>query len=200
MQKYARRKIGLGGAGTICRKREFLKMAKYVAFLKAINVGGRVVKMETLRELFSALKFSHVETFIASGNVIFETKSAPDRHLERKIEEHLKSALGYEVGTFVRSMEEIRAISVYRPFSNQGLVLNVGFLRDPLSASVVEQVKTFVTEVDDFHVHGREVYWLCQIRQSDSKFPIKKFEKTIGGPATWRNRNTVVRLAGKLAE
>lgn len=172
-------------------------MAKYVAFLKAINVGGRVVKMDELRELFSAMKFANVETFIASGNVIFETKAEPDRKLEQRIEKHLEAALGYAVGTFVRSMEEIRAVSEYEPFSKKGLVLNVAFLRQPLTAGVVEQVMGFTTVVDDFHVHGREVYWLCQIRQSDSKFPAKKFEKAIGGEATWRNMNTVVRLADK---
>jgi len=169
-------------------------MARYVAFLKAINVGGHVVKMETLRELFSGLKFSNVETFIASGNVIFETKSTPDERLEQKIEKHLEAELGYEVGTFVRSMDEIQAISVYEPFSSKGLVLNVGFMRDVLHAGIVEQ---FNSEVDDFHTHGREVYWLCRIRQSDSKFPAKKFEKAIGGSVTWRNMNTVVRLAAK---
>jgi uncharacterized protein (DUF1697 family) len=110
-------------------------MSKYVAFLKAINVGGHVVKMDELRELFAGLKFSGVETFIASGNVIFETKSAPDRKLEQRIEKHLEAALGYEVGTFVRSMEEIRAIGKYEPFSSTGFVLNVGFPREPLSAS-----------------------------------------------------------------
>jgi uncharacterized protein (DUF1697 family) len=172
-------------------------MPKYVAFLKAINVGGHVVKMDELRELFSRMKFSNVETFIASGNVIFETKSAADQKLEQKIEKHLEAQLGYAVGTFVRSMEEIRAISEYEPFPNAGLVLNVAFIRQPLTASVVEQVMAFKTNVDDFHVHGREVYWLCQIRQSDSKFPAKKFEKVIGGEATWRNMNTVVRLAEK---
>ncbi len=172
-------------------------MARYVAFLKAINVGGHVVKMDELRELFSGLKFSNVETFIASGNVIFETKTVPDQKLEQKIEKHLESALGYGVGTFVRSMEEIRAISEHRPFSREGLVLNVGFMRDALGPKIVEQVMAYKTDVDDFHVHGREVYWLCQIRQSDSKFPAKKFEKTIGGEVTWRNMNTVVRLAEK---
>src|SRR5580658_1719926 len=128
-------------------------MARYVAFLKAINVGGHVVKMEQLRQLFSALKFSNVETFIASGNVIFETKSTPDQKLEQKIEKHLEAALGYEVGTFVRSMEEIHAISVYKPFSNTGVVVNVGLMRDALAA---ERVESFRTEVDDFHTHGRE--------------------------------------------
>jgi uncharacterized protein (DUF1697 family) len=169
-------------------------MARYVAFLRAINVGGHVVKMEELRELFAGAGLSNVETFIASGNVIFETKSAPDQKLEQKIEKHLETALGYEVGTFVRSMEEIRAISVYEPFSKEGLVLSVGFLREKLDAGIVEG---FQSDIDVFHVHGREVYWLCQIRTSDSKFPAKKFEKAAGGAVTWRNRNTIVRLAEK---
>ena len=166
---------------------------KYVALLKAINVGGHVVKMEALRDLFADLRFSGVETFISSGNVIFETKSTGDRKLELKIEKHLEAALGYEVGTFVRSMEEIHAISVYKPFSREGLVLNVGFMHETLQPSVVDDFKS---DVDDFHVHGREVYWLCQIRTSDSKFPAKKLEK-IAGAMTWRNMNTVVRLAAK---
>lgn len=176
-------------------------MAKYVAFLRAINVGGHVVKMEQLRELFSGMKFSNVETFIASGNVIFDTKSAPDQKLEQKIEKHLEAALAYEVGTFVRSMDEIRAISVYQPFSSEAIkaahVVSVGFLRDTLSASVIEQVMGFRSEVDDFHVHGREAYWLCRVGQNETKVNAKKFERALGGPTTWRNTNTVVRLADK---
>lgn len=172
-------------------------MAKYVAFLRAINVGGHIVKMGELRSLFEGLKFANVETFIASGNVIFDTSATPDQKLERKIEKHLEAALGYEVGVFVRSMEEIRAISVYQPFSQMGLVLSVGFMRYALEAGVLEQVKTFASEVDDFHVHLRESYWLCQIRTSDSKFPVKKFEKVVGGAITWRKMNTIVRLAEK---
>ncbi len=176
-------------------------MAKYVAFLKAINVGGHVVKMEMLRELFSGLKFSNVETFIASGNVIFDTKAAPDQKLEQKIEKHLEAALGYEVGTFVRSLEEIRAISVYEPFSSDAVkaahVVSVGFLKGVLSANVIEQVMTFRSDVDDFHVHGREAYWLCRVGQNETKVSAKKFERALGGPTTWRNVNTVVRLSDK---
>lgn len=51
-------------------------MARYIAFLRSINVGGHVLKMDALRDLFTQLKFSNVETFIARGNVIFETKFA----------------------------------------------------------------------------------------------------------------------------
>jgi uncharacterized protein (DUF1697 family) len=46
-------------------------MPKYVAFLRAINVGGHTVKMDHLRRLFEALGFTNVETFIASSDVVF---------------------------------------------------------------------------------------------------------------------------------
>ena len=169
-------------------------MARYVALLRSINVGGHVVKMDELRSLFSDLRFSNVETLINSGNVIFETMASADRKLELKIEKHLEAALGYEVGTFVRTVEEIHAISVYQPFSREGIALNVGFMHETVKASVADEFKS---AVDDFHIQGREVYWLCQIRQSDSKFPAKKYEKTAGGAVTWRNMNTVARLAAK---
>ena len=91
-------------------------MTRYVAFLRAINVGGRRVKMDHLRKLFEALGTSNVETFIASGNVIFDSEADDPRVLERKIEDHLQESLGYEVATFVRSTSELAGIARYRPF------------------------------------------------------------------------------------
>ncbi len=58
---------------------------KYVAFLRAVNVGGRLVKMDVLRGIFEKLGLTEVSTFIASGNVIFESDGAPD-DLEAAIE------------------------------------------------------------------------------------------------------------------
>jgi uncharacterized protein (DUF1697 family) len=75
-------------------------MPRYVAFLRAINVGGRTVTMERLRALFSDIGFSNVETFIASGNVIFDSKSAAPTTLEKDIERQLEASLGYSVATF----------------------------------------------------------------------------------------------------
>lgn len=176
-------------------------MPRHLALLRAINVGGHTVKMDRLRALFEEMAFSNVETFIASGNVIFDTKAAPDQKLEQKIEKHLEKALGYPVGTFVRSIEEIDAIRVYEPFSSEAVqaahVVSVGFLRDKLSDSAIEQVLGFRSEVDDFHVSGREAYWLCKVSQLETKVNAKKFERAIAGPVTWRNLNTIVRLAGK---
>ena len=76
-------------------------MSRYIAFLRAINVGGHTVTMDRLRALFTSLGFTRVETFIASGNVIFDTPSRSPTKLESNIEQHLQLALGYEVRTFL---------------------------------------------------------------------------------------------------
>jgi uncharacterized protein (DUF1697 family) len=176
-------------------------MTRYVAFLRAINVGGHTVRMETLRELFTAHGLAKVETFIASGNVIFESKAAADKKLELAIERRLESALGYGVAVFVRSDAEVRAISAYQPFSSAAIkasqTLNIGFLRDPLSPSALKALMNLKTPIDDFHVQGRELYWLCRKRQGESTFSNKVFERAIQGVSTFRNATTIVKLAAK---
>src|ERR1041385_3864079 len=93
-------------------------MPRYIAFLRAINVGGHnTVTMDFLRHFFESLGFAHVETFIASGNIVFETASKNAQALERKIESGLRAALGYEVVAFVRTGAELAAIASYKPFS-----------------------------------------------------------------------------------
>src|SRR5205814_3611258 len=76
-------------------------MPRYVAFLRAINVGGHIVKMDDLRRQFEKLGFTDVQTFIASGNVIFTSPSKDGKALERRIEERLEKAIRYEVRTCV---------------------------------------------------------------------------------------------------
>ena len=77
-----------------------LKTTRFIALLRAINVGGHNVKMDRLRKLFESLGLSNVETFIASGNVIFDSLVESAETLEEKIERHLRESLGYEVATF----------------------------------------------------------------------------------------------------
>ncbi len=92
-------------------------MARYVAFLRAVNVGGRTVKMDELRALFTEVGLSEVESFIASGNVIFSTSAKATPALEQKIEARLLKALGYEVLVFVRTLTEVAAAAANEPFA-----------------------------------------------------------------------------------
>ena len=174
---------------------------RLVAFLRAINVGGHVVTMATLRKEFEALGLQQVETFIASGNVIFTARTADLAALEKTIEARLRQSLGYEVATFVRTCDEVAAVAGYRAFPaaqiDDAATLYVGFVERPLSAADTRAVMTFKTEVDDFRVKGREVYWLRKTRQTDSPFKYVSLEKKLKIRVTFRGLNTVARLAAK---
>ena len=177
-------------------------MPRYIALLRAINVGGHNVKMAHLRDLLVSLGFSDVETFIASGNVIFDSETEDTESLERKIEDYLRESLGYEVATFVRTASELENISQYRPFDHSdpdasSAVLYIAFLHAAPSVEAEQKLTTYRTEADDFRVHGREVYWLCRKRISESAFSGALLEKVLGMPATMRNSTTVERLAAR---
>lgn len=176
-------------------------MTQFIAFLRAINVGGHNVKMEELRKLFETFGFANVETFIASGNIIFETASASDRELEKQIEARLRETLGYEVATFIRTTAEIAKIAGYTPFDETKLqaaqALNVAFLAEPLSDDAQKALQSLSTEIDEFHAHGREVYWLCKKKQSESTFSNTVFERKLKVQTTFRGWKTVLKLAEK---
>jgi uncharacterized protein (DUF1697 family) len=177
-------------------------MPKYIALLRAINVGGHnTVKMDLLRRLFESLGFSNVETFIASGNVMFETKSKNARALERVIEKSLLEALGHEVATFIRTDAELAAVASYKPFSRSELdgaaALNIAFLADEIDDKSSQKLMALRTDIDDFHVQGREIYWLCRKRQSGSKISNAVLEKALGRKSTLRGANSVKKMAAK---
>jgi len=174
---------------------------RYIAFLRAINIGGHVVTMADLKKMFESMGFKSVETFIASGNVIFDAPKQSAAALENKIATALKKKLGYEVATFVRTEEEIAAIAAHEPFSREAMarttVVNVAFTNADLGQEHRRKLETFCSELSDFVAHGREIYWRCDVRQSDSGFQTQKFEKIMGLAATWRNMNTVRRLTAR---
>ena len=175
-----------------------MKKPRYVAFLRAVNVGGRVVKMATLKQIFEDLKLAEVETFIASGNVIF-TSPAEAPRLEARIEQGLQQALGYPVAAFLRTTEEIAAVAERDPFGTPvppGGRLYVAFLREAPPAAARRKVAALTTPKDGFAVHGRELYWLCAVPSMESIISGATLEKVMG-QATLRNINTVRRLAAK---
>jgi uncharacterized protein (DUF1697 family) len=176
-------------------------MPRYVAFLRAINVGGHTVKMDRLRALFESLGFTGVETFIASGNVIFQARSADEGKLSENIDALLCKALGFEVATFLRTDAEVAAIAEYEPFPASRIkvakALNVAFLEEPLDAAAKRTLMGLKTSIDDFYVQGREIYWLCRTRQSESKFSNAVLEKKLGLRSTLRGMGMLKRLAAK---
>ena len=176
-------------------------MSRTFAFLRAINVGGHTVTMARLKELFGELGLRNVETFLASGNAVFEGGAGHETALRRRIEAHLHKALGYEVITFLRSEKELAALVAGCPFDETEVAaaaaLNVALLHAPLTAETEARLQALRSKVDAFRAAGREVWWLCQVKQSESTFSNAVFEKALGLKATFRGISTMQRLSAK---
>src|SRR2546425_2465522 len=92
-------------------------MIRFVAFLRAINVGGRnLIKMEDLSRVFVRSGFKNVRTFIQSGNVIFDASETNPNVLAKRIEKKLHKSLGHEVTVIVRTIAELEDILKRNPF------------------------------------------------------------------------------------
>jgi len=176
-------------------------MSRHFAFLRAINVGGHTVTMAALQRHLEAAGLEGVQTFIASGNVVFERRTAPSAAAIGRIEAHLHAALGYEVATFVRSSAELTAIAEHTPFPraerDRARALYVGFLDSPLTAAERRTLQGFASDVDAFATHAREVYWLCRVGQVESTFSNARFERALKRRCSFRNITTVQRMVAK---
>lgn len=177
-------------------------MAPRIALLRGINVGGHTVRMAELREIFEDMGLEGVTTFIASGNVVFESEDADTVALERRIEGGLRSALGYDVACFIRTCDELTRVVEMDRFQDtavhrDGAALHVAFMRTPVPAPLREAVVALRRDTDDFRVDGREVYWLREGgRISDSPVGVA-FGRALGAEHTMRNMNTVRRLVAR---
>lgn len=176
-------------------------VSRFVAFLRAVNVGGRTVKNDRLRAIFADIGLGDAETFIASGNVVFTSRARSEAALRRRIERGLDASLGFEVDTFLRTEDEVAAVAAREPFSASEVArahaLQVGLLYEPLTRARVRTLKDYESDTDAFHAHGREVYWLRRAQQSRSDFSNAVFEKALDVRATFRGMNTIQRMVAK---
>ncbi|MEX2100011.1 MAG: DUF1697 domain-containing protein [Acidimicrobiia bacterium] len=176
-------------------------MARYVAFLRGINVGGHNVKSDALRGRVEALGFTAVATFLASGNVVFVAGGMEPAMIEERIAEGLHAALGYAVPTFVRRDDEVARVAAEQPFGPaepaEGSTLHIGFVGARPGAKERRAVLDLSTAEDRLAVEGRELYWLRRGPLMESSISGPALERALGMSMTLRTANTVRRLAAK---
>lgn len=172
-------------------------MPKYIAFLRAINVGGTtIIKMSDLKKTFESFQLENVQTYIQTGNVIFESEEDPST-LEERIEQELEKASGKRIQLFVRTIREVVAIARDCPFHPQdGQTVHVAILDRKPERKSIEALMSLRSEADDFAVDGKQAYNLRRDRER-SVFSNNFVEKVLGVPATTRNLTTIKKLAEK---
>ncbi len=174
-------------------------MTRYIAFLRAINVSGHgVIKMETLRKLFEEMRFINVQTYIQTGNVIFDSPEKDLVKLTNKIEKQLHKSLSYEVKTMLRTFSDLQKIIKNNPFKKINLDKNINLYVSVLSEKPDNDSKKLLFSLSDdiatFKITDREVYTLY--KRSNAKHPFSNsfIEKKLKVAATTRNWSVISKI------
>jgi len=171
--------------------------------LRGINVSGhKMIKMEALRGSFEALGFRNVQTYVQSGNVIFEAGLAGIGGLPLIIGKRILRDFGFPVPVLLKTSEELQRIVHDNPFLKQKGIdeskLHVTFLSATAPKSAGEDLKPLAVKPERFNVCGREIYLYCPNGYGRTKLSTNAIEKKLGLEATtrnWKTMNALVALA-----
>jgi uncharacterized protein (DUF1697 family) len=173
-------------------------MTRYVALLRGINVGGNnLIPMAKLKACFEKSGFENVSTYIASGNVLFES-SEPAAKLEQRIEQILSSTFSYKASVVLRSKKQMKDVLVRAPkgFGDEpeGYRYDVLFLKSPLTSKTA--IKNVATKpgVDSAYTGPGVLYFSRLVAKATQS----QLNKIVGSPIykslTIRNWNTTTKL------
>jgi len=177
----------------------------FVAFLRAINVGGHAtVKMTDVRDAFAAAGCKNVRTVIQSGNIIFEAPASGRAALARRICQRLEALVGKDPGVCIRTARELELLvqaDAFRKFSADGAVkVYVAFLGGKPERSPRLPLRDDKEALDVFAAAGRDVVIVSRKAKNGLYgSPYGIVEKAFGVAATIRNFNSVSRIAQLIA-
>ena len=168
----------------------------YIALLRGINVGGqKSIKMQELAKLFESLGHTGMQTYLQSGNVVFNSAKTDPSALAEKVEKTILDKFGFEVKVIIRTMNDFSKIATNNPFLKkpqaQADKLLVTFLSHSLDQPGFELPKS---KNEDYQVKGREIYLYCPDGYGRTKMSNQAIEKKARLTATTRNWKTVNEL------
>ncbi len=179
-------------------------MARHVAFLRGVNVGGRgKLAMADFKRLLEQIGATAVRTHLNSGNAVFTSDDDPDR-IAARLARAIETDLGRPVDVVVRTAAHLRAVVEADPFASVAddgsryVVLFCDGIPDPgYVADLADRAGEFAPE--QFVGKGTEFYVWCPDGLRNAKLPMALAHKRAGVAATARNWNTVKRVL-ELAE
>ncbi len=177
-----------------------MRMTRYVALLRGINVGGnRVIKMDALRAALTASGLDSVRTLLASGNVAFDAEEADGRALAAQVEATLRAAFGHSIPVLLRTADQLRELVESAPFDGVEVTpqtrLYVSFLPEPATSGLAVPYRSPESDFKILRVTPAEVCSVLTLDRTDSVSAMQLLEKLFGPRITTRNWNTVLKLA-----
>jgi uncharacterized protein (DUF1697 family) len=172
-------------------------MARMVALLRAVNVGGRKLPMAELRALCTTIGWSDVATYIQSGNIVFTTEMAP-AGAEAALEAAVAGAYGYDAPTIVRTRAQWAALAAGNPFPDAArdepnrLMLLVS--KAPPAAGAAEAIEARATAGERVRAAAGALWFHYPQGAGTSKLTPSLIDRAVGSPATARNWRTVATL------
>jgi uncharacterized protein (DUF1697 family) len=154
--------------------------------------------MNALREVYAALNFKNIETYIQSGNVVFQSGASDVHELENKISKKLLKIFSAQIPVLVLELGELKKIVKNNPFVNKRTedpkALLVTFLSDAPNKEDLTSIQDKTYAPDEFIVSGKTVYLFCPKGYGNTKLTNTFFEKKLKVMATARNWKTVLEL------
>jgi uncharacterized protein (DUF1697 family) len=169
----------------------------YVALLRAINLGKhRRVAMADIRAALTDAGFANVTTYIASGNVIFESSARSAAAVERQVEQALGAAIGFDIDTIVRTERELEKVLATNPFLERGAEeskVHVGFMKRKASADEAKALAAIESGRDELAFRGTEIYLHYPDGQARSELALA-LGRALKTPTTVRTWKVVAKL------
>lgn len=167
--------------------------------------GHNKIKMTELADLFKHMGLREVETYIQSGNVVFDNPGdMEETEIATRIESAIKKNFGYEIPVMMRTPDELREIISCNPFQHEQNYdpkkLAVILLYDHPSESQIEKVDKIDYPPDKFKIVGKEIFIYCPNGFGRTKLYTNFFEnkmKVVGTARNWRTINTMLEIAEK---
>ena len=165
-----------------------------VALLRGVNLGARnKVPMPALRTELEALGLLGVETYVQSGNAVFESRGGREAALATEIEARIAKAFGVDAAVVLRTAAAMEKVVSACPFADTASC-HVVFLDRAPKAAAVAKLDPDRSTPDAFEVTGREIYLRLPNGAGRSKLTLDYFERVLGVRGTARNWRTVSAL------
>ncbi len=180
-------------------------MARYIALLRGINVGGhRRIAMSDLRELMAHIGLEDPQSILQSGNLMFRSKAQPTGKLEQLLEAGTKKRLSLETHFFVRTAQEWQSVIAHNPFPEEAEHdpghLIVMFFKSAPEPRDVKALQSAIAGSEVIRADGRQGYIIYPDGQGRSRLTNALIESRLGTKGTARNWNTVLKLASIASE